>query len=403
MPKISQRSHLLQSSPVRRLSGLAAKAVSNGIKVYHLNIGQPDISFPAQLNSLFTESEDKGIPYTQSEGTPSYRQKLSIYYTALDYQFNPDEVIVTAGGSEAILFGMIACLNPGDEILIPEPYYANFNGIAAIAGVKIVGIKNSQPGFQLPTLQDFESAISPRTKAILICSPNNPTGYVYTRIEIELVGQLALKHDLYIFSDEAYRDFIYSDKTYFSPGHLPDLENHTLIFDSVSKRYNMCGLRIGCVLTKNSEVLQSIIKQAQTRLSPSYLGQRIAERALETPSSFFADCLAEFSARRDLISNFLVRQGIVCEKPEGAFYVMPNLPIDDSNKFCEWLITSFNYNGSTVMLSSATGFYQNPEDGKYQVRIAYVLNRQDLMAALSCLGAALEIYPGLQANSRKAG
>lgn len=395
MPTISQRGQQMPASPIRKLVPFAEAAKKKGVKVYHLNIGQPDIETPKPVLDAVRNSHFKILEYSHSAGNESYRRKLVTYYERFNIALNPQQIIVTTGGSEAIIFAFMACLDPGDEVIIPEPFYANYNGFAVEAEVKIKTITSSiESGFALPAMEDFEKAITPRTKAILICNPNNPTGYLYSEAEMEVLKQLCLKHNLYLFSDEAYREFCYSGE-HFSAMNLEGLENNVILMDTISKRYSACGGRIGAFVTKNQQVLDAVMKFAQARLSPPSFAQIAGEAAIDLPLDYFDEIKAEYLRRRDVLVQMLnAIPGVFCPNPGGAFYAMARLPIDDADKFCQWLLESFQYEQQTVMLSPATGFYATPGLGRNEVRLAYVLNEEAIRHAMICLEKALEQYPG---------
>ncbi len=396
MLQISQRGLEMPPSPIRKLVPFADAAKKKGIKVYHLNIGQPDIETPPQIMDAVKHTNIKVLEYRHSAVNESYRKKLTEYYKRVGIDVSANQIIITAGGSEAIVFGFMCCLNPGDEVIIPEPFYANYNGFAVMAGVKVVPIKSSiSNGFALPPIQDFEKVITPKTKGIVVCSPNNPTGYLYSRAEMEALREICLKHDLYLFSDEAYREFCY-DGEYVSAMHLEGMDQHVVLMDTISKRYSACGARIGAFVTKNEAVYQSAMKFAQARLSPPGLAQIMGEAAVDLPESYFDAPKKEYQARRDLLVKRLnAMPGVYCPTPGGAFYAMAKLPIDDSDKFCQWLLEEFSYKNQTLMLAPATGFYGTPGLGKDEVRLAYVLNLEALNAAMDCLEQALLQYQAL--------
>ncbi len=408
MLSISQRGQLMPPSPIRKLVPFAEAARKKGIIVYHLNIGQPDIETPPSLLDAVRKADIKVLEYSHSAGNESYRRKLVTYYKRVGIDVNHNEIIVTTGGSEAILFGFFTCLNPGDELIIPEPFYANYNGFAVAAGVNVVPITaHIENGFALPPIEDFEKAITSKTKAIIICSPNNPTGYLYSSREMEELKNICIQHDLYLFSDEAYREFCYEQKGekkndgYVSAMHLRGLEQHVVLMDTISKRYSACGARLGAFVTKNKKIYETALKFAQARLSPPGLAQIMGEAAVDLPEDYFDAPKAEYIARRDLLLKRLNNMpGVFCPKPGGAFYAMAKLPIDDSDKFCQWLLESFSYNNQTVMLAPATGFYKTPGLGKNEVRLAYVLNLESISAAMDCLENALHQYPGKVEKSR---
>lgn len=385
----------MPASPIRKLVPYAEAAKKKGIRVYHLNIGQPDIETPPALLDAVRHSEIRVLEYSHSAGNESYRRKLVSYYQSAGINLNYDQIIVTTGGSEAIIFGFLACLNPGDEIIIPEPFYANYNGFAMEAGVQVVPITSHiENGFALPPIDDFEKVITAKTKAIIICNPNNPTGYVYSRGEMEKLKAICLKHDLFLFSDEAYREFCYAGHC-VSAMHLEGLDNNILMMDTISKRYSACGARLGALVTKNKDVYNAVMKFAQARLSPPGLAQIMGEAAIDLPADYFEAPKSEYLARRDLlVSRLNAMPGVFCPNPGGAFYAIARLPVDDSDLFCQWLLEDFSWKNQTVMLAPATGFYGTPGLGKHEVRLAYVLNLESLNAAMDCLENALEKYPG---------
>jgi aspartate aminotransferase len=386
----------MPSSPIRKLVPFADQAKKEGKKIYHLNIGQPDIETPSTMLDAIKNIDFKVWAYTHSEGIPSYREKLAGYYQKVGFDIDASNIIVTNGGSEAITIAINTCLNPGDEIIIPEPFYANYNGFTCMSDVVVKPIVSSiENGFALPAIAEFEKIITAKTKAIMICNPNNPTGYLYSREELEALKVLALKYDLYIFSDEAYREFCYDGKEFISPMHLEGLDQHVVILDTVSKRYSACGARIGALVTKNKEVIAAALKFAQARLSPPAIGQIAGEAAIDTPASYFEQVNKEYTERRDLLVSELNKmEGVYCPNPGGAFYAVVRLPIDDSDKFCQWMLESFAHENQTVMMAPATGFYSTAGAGKNEVRLAYVLNKTDLAAALTCIAEALKVYPG---------
>lgn len=385
----------MPASPIRKLVPYAEAAKKKGIKVYHLNIGQPDIETPPALLNAVRQADFKVLEYSHSAGNESYRKKLVEYYKRVGIIVNHNQIIVTTGGSEAILFGMMACLDPGDEIIIPEPFYANYNGFAVEAGVVVKPIKSSiEDGFSLPPIADFEQSITAKTKAIVICNPNNPTGYLYSRAEMETLRQIILKHNLYLFADEAYREFCYNG-THCSAMHLTGVDNNIILMDTISKRYSACGGRIGAFVTRNQQVLDVAMKFAQARLSPPSYAQILAEAAVDLPPNYFDTTKAEYKKRRDTLVNRLNNiPGVFCPNPGGAFYAMAKLPVDDADVFCQWLLESFSFNNQTLMLAPASGFYGTPGLGKNEVRLAYVLNTDAINAAMDCLEKALEQYPG---------
>ncbi len=382
-------------SPIRKLVPFAEAAKKKGIKVYHLNIGQPDIETPPAILDAVRNTDIKVLEYSHSAGNESYRRKLVDYYKKVGIDVNYDQIMITTGGSEAIMFGFLTCLNPGDEVIVPEPFYANYNGFACAAGVNVVPITSTiETGFALPPIEDFEKVITSKTKAIIICSPNNPTGYLYSKEEMYKLKDLCLKYNLYLFSDEAYREFCY-DGEYVSALHVEGLEQHVVLMDTISKRYSACGARLGALVTKNKAVYDAAMKFAQARLSPPGLAQIMGEAAIDLPDSYFEAPKAEYLSRRNLLVKRLnAMQGVVCPNPGGAFYAMAKLPIDDSDKFCQWLLESFSYKGQTLMLAPATGFYGTAGLGKQEVRLAYVLNLTALDHAMDCLEEALKVYPG---------
>lgn len=384
-------------SPIRKLVPFAETAKKKGTIVYHLNIGQPDIATPESILDAVRKSDFKVLEYSHSAGNESYRKKLVGYYKQVGIDVTAEQIIITTGGSEAILFGFMACMDAGDEVIIPEPFYANYNGFAIEAGVSVKPITSSiESGFALPPIEDFEKAITPRTKAIVICNPNNPTGYLYSKEEMEVLKQIILKHNLFLFADEAYREFCY-EGTHTSAMHLTGVDEHVVLMDTISKRYSACGGRIGAFVTKNKELLNATMKFAQARLSPPSFAQILGEAAVDLPANYFDTTKAEYKKRRDTIVKRLnAMDGVFCPNPGGAFYAMAKLPIDDSDKFCQWLLESFSYNNQTVMLAPATGFYSTPGLGKQEVRLAYVLNADSINKAMDCLEEALKQYPGRQ-------
>ncbi|MEI6455761.1 MAG: pyridoxal phosphate-dependent aminotransferase [bacterium] len=396
MPDISKRGKIVPPSPIRKLVPFSDDAKKRGIKVYHLNIGQPDIETPENAMDKIRHTDLKVIEYSHSAGILSYRKKLAEYYKRYEIDVSPEEMIVTTGGSEAILFAMFTCLDPGDEIIIPEPFYANYNGFAVAAGVTVKPIESFiENGFALPPISAFEKAIGPRTKAIMVCNPNNPTGYLYSREELELLKGIALKHDLYLFADEVYREFCYDGEHHYSVMQLEGLEEHAVLMDSISKRYSACGARIGVLISRNKNIISSALKFAQARLSPPTFGQIIGEESVNTPDSYLTRVLGEYVHRRDVVVEAINKmEGCFCPNPGGAFYAVARLPIDDSDKFCQWLLEHFSYQNETVMLAPATGFYSTQGRGKDEVRISYVLNVNDLQHAMKCMEEGLKVYPG---------
>ncbi len=395
MLTVSNRGQQMPASPIRKLVPYAEAAKKKGIKVFHLNIGQPDIETPKQVLDAVRHSDFKILEYSHSAGNESYRKKLVEYYASVGINVSYNQIIVTTGGSEAILFGFMACLDAGDEVIIPEPFYANYNGFAVAAGVKVVPITSHiENSFALPPIEDFEKVITPCTRAVVICNPNNPTGYSYSEQEMQQLKELILKHNLYLFADEAYREFTYEEKQ-ISAMHLQGVDDNVILMDTISKRYSACGGRIGALVTKNQQVLDAALKFAQARLSPPSFAQIAGEAAVDLPADYFEATKAEYKSRRDLIVKRLnAMEGVFCPNPGGAFYAMAKLPIDDSDKFCQWLLESFEHNKQTVMLAPATGFYGTPGLGKQEVRLAYVLNLTSINAAMDCLQEALRQYPG---------
>ena len=398
MPKISHRGHEMPSSPIRKLTPLANDAKSRGVKVYHLNIGQPDLPTPQKAIDALSHVDRKVLEYSPSQGFLSLREKLVNYYKRFRIELTPDDIIVTTGGSEAVLFAFMACLNPGDEIIVPEPAYANYMAFAVSAGAVIKSVPSSiETGFALPPVEEFEKLITDRTKAILICNPNNPTGYLYTRSEMNQIRDIVKKHDLYLFSDEVYREFIYTGSPYISACHLEGIEQNVVLIDSVSKRYSECGIRIGALVAKNSELRKTVMKFCQARLSPPLIGQIIAEASIEDTEEYSADVYEEYVARRKCLVDGLNKiPGVYSPIPMGAFYTVAKLPVEDAEDFCAWCLSDFSYEGETVMMAPASGFYSTPGLGKDEVRIAYVLKKEDLQRAIFLLEKALEAY-----NSRK--
>ncbi len=396
MPEISVRGLEMPESPIRKLAPLAAAAKERGTRVYHLNIGQPDLPTPQCGLDALKNIDRKILEYSPSQGNLSYRKKLCDFYKKFNINVTPDDIIITSGGSEAVLFSFMSCLNPGDEIIIPEPAYANYMAFAISAGAKIKTIATSiEEGFALPKVEQFEKLINERTRAIMICNPNNPTGYLYTRREMNQIRDLVKKYDLYLFSDEVYREYIYTGSPYISAMHLQGIENNTILIDSVSKRYSECGIRIGALITKNEEIRKAVMKFCQARLSPPLIGQIVAEASLDAPQSYYRDVYDEYVERRKCLIDGLNRiPGVYSPIPMGAFYTVAKLPVDDSDKFCRWCLEEFSYEGETVMMAPASGFYTTPGAGRNQVRIAYVLKREDLQRALFILQKALEAYPG---------
>ncbi|MFA7082444.1 MAG: pyridoxal phosphate-dependent aminotransferase [Bacteroidales bacterium] len=396
MPQISKKGKSLPASAIRKLVPYADAAKERGIKVHHLNIGQPDILTPKGAIEAMKNADMSIVEYTNSAGNLSYRKKLAGYYQKNHIDITEHEIIVTNGGSEALQFAFAACLNPGEEVIIPEPYYTNYNSFAIQSDAVIKTIPSHiEDGFALPPIEEFEKAITPKTRAIMVCNPNNPTGYLYSQEELNVLGELAKKHDLYLFADEVYREFCYDGVEHHSVMNLKGLEQNVVLVDSVSKRYSACGARVGCIISKNKELMGAAMRMAQARLCPPFFGQIFAEAAIDTPDSYFTDVLAEYDKRRHvLVEAINAIPGCFCPMPKGAFYTMIQMPIDDSDKFCQWLLEDFNFNGETVMLAPATGFYSDPEKGRKQARITYCLKIEDIKAAAICLEEALKVYPG---------
>ena len=397
MPKISERGIEMPSSPIRKLAPLANEAKARGVKVYHLNIGQPDLPTPQKALDALKHVDRKVLEYSPSQGFLSLREKLQAYYRRFRIELSVNDIIVTSGGSEAVLFAFLACLNPGDEIIVPEPAYANYMAFAVSAGAVIKTVTSTiETGFALPPVEEFEKLITERTKAILICNPNNPTGYLYTRAEMNQIRDLVKKYDLYLFSDEVYREFIYTGSPYISALNLDGIENNVVLVDSVSKRYSECGIRIGTLVTRNADVRRAVMKFCQARLSPPLLGQIVAEESIEGTEDYAADVYEEYVERRKCLVDGLNRiPGVYSPIPMGAFYTVAKLPLDDADKFCEWCLSDFSYEGETVMMAPASGFYSTPGMGRDEVRIAYVLKKDDLLRALFILEKALEAYNAL--------
>ncbi len=395
MPQISQRGIEMPQSPIRKLAPLAAKAEAKGIHVYHLNIGQPDLPTPQCGLDALKNINRKVLEYSPSQGFLSYREKLTNYYAKYDINVSADEIIITSGGSEAVLFAFLSCLNPGDEIIVPEPAYANYMAFAISAGAVIRTITTTiNEGFALPKVEKFEELINEKTRAIMICNPNNPTGYLYTRREMDQIRDLVKKYDLYLFSDEVYREYIYTGSPYISAMHLEGIEDNVILIDSVSKRYSECGIRIGALITHNAEVRKAVMKFCQARLSPPLIGQIIAEASLDAPEEYYRDVYDDYVERRKCLIDGLNRlPGVYSPIPMGAFYTVAQLPVEDSEDFCRWCLEEFDYEGETVMMAPASGFYTTPGGGKDEVRLAYVLKIEDLKRALIVLGKALEAYP----------
>jgi aspartate aminotransferase len=396
MPRISKKGVNMPESPIRKLVPFAEKAKKAGRKVYHLNIGQPDIKTPELALEAIHNFSDKVVEYSHSAGFESYRKGLAKYYQNLGIEINHDDIIVTTGGSEALLFALNTCLDNGDEIIIPEPFYANYNGFSTSAGVKVKPIATSiHDGFALPKIQEFEKLITPNTKAILICNPGNPTGYLYSKEELETLRDIVVKHDLFLIADEVYREFAYDGNVHHSVLNIEGMEEHAIVIDSTSKRYSMCGIRVGCMASKNKELMATAMKFAQARLSPPTFGQIAGEAALKTNVSYFEEVSAEYVSRRDVLVEGLNKiEGVFCPKPTGAFYAIAELPVDDADKFAQWLLEDFELDGETIMVAPAAGFYATPNTGIRQVRIAYVLNKESLQKSIAILAAALKVYPG---------
>ena len=398
MPNISNKGFNMPESPIRKLVPFAENAKRKGKKVYHLNIGQPDIQTPSVALEAIKNFDDNVVEYSHSAGFESYRKGLASYYQSLDIDVSYNDLMVTTGGSEALLFALNSCLDAGDEIIIPEPFYANYNGFSISAGITVKPISTSiDNGFALPPIEDFVKLITPKTKAILICNPGNPTGYLYSQKELELLRDVVKKYNLFLFADEVYREFCYDGNSHCSVLSLDGLEKHAVVIDSTSKRYSMCGIRVGCIVSKNPDVINTALKFAQARLSPPTFGQVAGEAALSTPKSYFEDVINEYVARRDLLVDGLNKiDGVICPKPKGAFYAIAQLPVDNAEKFAQWLLEEFDYQNETLMVAPAAGFYSTEGEGNNQVRIAYVLNQDSLKRAIKCLEEALIQYPGLK-------
>ncbi|MGL5785706.1 MAG: pyridoxal phosphate-dependent aminotransferase [Bacteroidales bacterium] len=396
MPEISKRGQIMPASPIRRLVPLANEAKAKGVKVYHLNIGQPDLPTPEEGLEAIRHLDRKILEYSPSEGILSLRKKLVTYYSKYNIDVTVDDIIITTGGSEAVLFSFMACLDPGDEIIVPEPAYANYMAFAISSGAVIKTIPSSiEDGFSLPSVEKFEALITDRTKGILICNPNNPTGYLYTQKEMNQIRDLVKKYNLFLFSDEVYREFCYTGAPYISAFHLEGIENNVILIDSMSKRYSECGIRIGALITKNKDVQASVMKFCQARLSPPLLGQIVAEASIDAPDDYLLDTYNEYVERRKFLVDGLNRiPGCYSPIPMGAFYTVAKLPVDDADKFCAWCLSEFEYEGQTIFMAPASGFYTTPGLGRDQVRIAYVLKKEDLANALIVLRKALEAYPG---------
>ena len=396
MPKIAQKAIDMPASPIRKLVPYAEKAKKEGKIVYHLNIGQPDIETPQVALDAIKNMDRRVIEYSHSAGFESYRNGLSAYYKKTGINVNPEDILITTGGSEALIFGFMTTCNPGDEVIIPEPFYANYNGFAVTAGLTVVPVTaHIENGFALPPVEEIEQKITSKTKAIVICNPGNPTGYLYSKSELEQLRDIVKKHDLFLFADEVYREFCYDGAIPFSTMNLEGIENNVIMIDSVSKRYSMCGARIGALITKNTEVMAAALKFGQARLSPPTIDQIASEAALNTPQSYFDNVVAEYVERRNIMIEGLNNiPGVFCPKPSGAFYCVAKFPVDDAEKFCQWLLEDFSYEGQTVMMAPANGFYSTKGAGQNEARIAYVLNQDSLKKAVKCLEEALKVYPG---------
>jgi aspartate aminotransferase len=396
MPAISRKGQLMPASPIRRLVPYAEAAKRKGRKVYHLNIGQPDIKTPEVARKAVQQMTEQVIAYSHSAGNESYRRKLATFYKGIGIDADHTEMLVTTGGSEAISFALMSTVNPGEEVIVPEPFYANYNGFSVAAGVEVVPVTTTiENGFALPPINEFEKVITPKTRGIIICNPNNPTGTLYTQKEMETLGEIVRRHDLYLFSDEVYREFCYDGEKHISAMHLEGLEENVVMLDSVSKRYSMCGARVGALVSKNREVIATALKFAQARLSPPTYGQVAGEAALDTPASYFREVYDEYIQRRNFMVDALNRMpGVVCPTPRGAFYTVVHLPVDDADRFAQWILSDFHHNNQTVMVAPASGFYSTPGLGKQEVRIAYVLKKEELALAMETLAEALQSYPG---------
>jgi aspartate aminotransferase len=396
MPSISEKGKAMPASPIRKLVPYSEEAKRKGRKVYHLNIGQPDIPTPEVALKALHNINLKVIEYSHSAGNESYRRKLAIFYKKIGINVSHTEMLITTGGSEAILFALMSCVNPGEEVITPEPFYANYNGFATNAGIRIVPVTSYiKDDFALPPIRDIEKKITSKTKGIIVCNPNNPTGYLYSKEELLHLKDIVRKHDLFLFSDEAYREFCYDGAEHFSAMNLEGIENNVIMLDSVSKRYSECGVRIGALITKNKDVISTALKFAQARLSPPGLGQIVGEASIDTPDKYFKEVNREYTARRNYMVDALNKMpGVYCPKPKGAFYSMVKLPVDDADKFAQWLLEEFEFNNQTVMVAPASGFYSTPGLGRNEVRIAYVLKIDDLKNAMKILAEALKVYPG---------
>ncbi len=397
MPKISSKAIQMPESPIRKLVPYAEKANKQGKKVHFLNIGQPDIKTPrVALEAIGNIGMDRIIEYSHSAGYASYREKLAKYYQGVGINVNAENLMITTGGSEALTFGFMSTCNPGDEVIIPEPFYANYNGFAVAAGLKVVPVTASiENGFALPPVEEIKKKVTDKTKAIVICNPGNPTGYLYSKEELEQLREIVQEHDLFLFADEVYREFCYDGAQPFSVMNLSGIEQNVIMIDSVSKRYSMCGARIGAIVSRNEEVMSSALKFAQARLSPPTLAQIASEAALDTPQSYFDEVVSEYVERRNtMVDGLNAIDGVFCPKPSGAFYCVAKFPVDSTEKFCQWLLESFDYEGETVMMAPASGFYATPGLGEQEARIAYVVNTEDLKKAVTILEEALKVYPG---------
>ncbi len=396
MPKISQKAVEMPASPIRKLMPYAEKAKKQGKIVYHLNIGQPDIETPEVALNAIRNFDHKVLEYSHSAGFESYRNNLALYYQKTGIPVNAEDIIITTGGSEALIFGFMTTCDPGDEVIIPEPFYANYNGFATTAGLKVVPVGSSiESGFALPPVEEFEKKITSKTRAIVICNPGNPTGYLYTKEELEQLSEIVKKHDLFLFADEVYREFCYDGAVPFSVMNLKGIEENVIMIDSVSKRYSMCGARIGALISKNKEVMSAALKFGQARLSPPTIDQIASEAALQTPQKYFDDVVSEYVTRRNIMVDGLnAIPGVFCPKPSGAFYCVAKFPVDNAEKFCQWLLEDFEFEGQTVMMAPANGFYATEGAGLQEARIAYVLNQDSLHKAVKCLEEALKVYPG---------
>lgn len=400
MPKVSQKGLLMPASPIRKLVPYADAAKTKGVKVYHLNIGQPDLETPKQFWDKLKNLEMKVLDYAPSNGIESYRKKFAQYYNNIGIAVDASNFMITEGASEALSFGMLSCLDENDEIIIPEPMYANYIGFATVGKIKVKPIPTSiENGFALPPIDDFEKAITAKTKAILICNPNNPTGYLYSKDELLVLREICLKHDLFLFVDEVYREFLYGGKAFFSSLNLEGTSEHVIVFDSISKRFSACGARIGAIVTRNKEVLASALKFGQARLSPNSLGQIAGENLFDLGADYYNGVITEYQKRRDVLIEGLNKiPGVFCPNPGGAFYAVASLPVNDTDEFCQWMLEKFSYQNATVMMAPASGFYSTTSSGKNQVRIAYVLNVEDLKAAIKCLEEGLKEYANIKAG-----